>query len=82
MEKCTYCVQRIRGAEIEAERECDTRPKDENGRPQIKDGEIVTACQAGLPVRGDHLRRPERPGQRRVGAWKARADATTACWPN
>jgi molybdopterin-containing oxidoreductase family iron-sulfur binding subunit len=39
MEKCTYCVQRIRYAEIVAERE---------GRP-IKDGEVVTACQAACP---------------------------------
>jgi molybdopterin-containing oxidoreductase family iron-sulfur binding subunit len=39
MEKCTFCVQRIRGAEIVAERE--QRP--------IKDGEILTACQAACP---------------------------------
>jgi molybdopterin-containing oxidoreductase family iron-sulfur binding subunit len=39
MEKCTYCVQRIRLAEIEAERE----------RRPIADGEIVTACQAACP---------------------------------
>jgi molybdopterin-containing oxidoreductase family iron-sulfur binding subunit len=39
MEKCTFCVQRIRGAEIVAERE---------HRP-IKDGEIVTACQSACP---------------------------------
>jgi molybdopterin-containing oxidoreductase family iron-sulfur binding subunit len=39
MEKCTFCVQRIRGAEIVAERE---------GRP-IRDGEILTACQAACP---------------------------------
>ncbi len=39
MEKCTYCVQRIRAAEIEAERE----------RRPIADGEIVTACQAACP---------------------------------
>jgi molybdopterin-containing oxidoreductase family iron-sulfur binding subunit len=39
MEKCTYCVQRIRYAEIVAERE---------GRP-IRDGEVVTACQAACP---------------------------------
>ena len=39
MEKCTYCVQRINRARIEARNE---------GRP-IRDGEIRTACQAGLP---------------------------------
>ena len=50
MEKCTYCVQRIRNAEIEAEREFQTRPKDANGRPKIFDGEVVTACQAACPT--------------------------------
>jgi len=49
MEKCTYCVQRIRSAEIVAEREWSTRPKDAFDRPQIRDGEIVTACQAACP---------------------------------
>jgi MoCo/4Fe-4S cofactor protein with predicted Tat translocation signal len=39
MEKCTFCVQRIRGAEIVAERE---------GR-EIHDGEILTACQSACP---------------------------------
>ncbi|WP_020471293.1 TAT-variant-translocated molybdopterin oxidoreductase [Zavarzinella formosa] len=39
MEKCTYCVQRIRSAEIEAERQFRG----------IKDGEVVTACQAACP---------------------------------
>ncbi|HEY1191771.1 MAG TPA: 4Fe-4S dicluster domain-containing protein, partial [Gemmata sp.] len=39
MEKCTFCVQRIRGAEIVAEREFR----------QIKDGEILTACQSACP---------------------------------
>ena len=50
MEKCTYCVQRIRAAEVEAEREFQTRPKDANGRPKIRDGEVVTACQAACPT--------------------------------
>jgi molybdopterin-containing oxidoreductase family iron-sulfur binding subunit len=40
MEKCTYCVQRIWHARIEAEKE-DRR---------VFDGEIVTACQAACPA--------------------------------
>jgi molybdopterin-containing oxidoreductase family iron-sulfur binding subunit len=40
MEKCTYCTQRIAAARIEAE-------KDER---KIRDGEIVTACQAVCPT--------------------------------
>jgi molybdopterin-containing oxidoreductase family iron-sulfur binding subunit len=41
MEKCTYCVQRIRKAQIEA---------DVQGRP-LRDGDILTACQAACPAR-------------------------------
>jgi molybdopterin-containing oxidoreductase family iron-sulfur binding subunit len=40
MEKCTYCVQRINNGRIEA---------DKQNRP-IRDGEIVTACQAACPT--------------------------------
>jgi molybdopterin-containing oxidoreductase family iron-sulfur binding subunit len=40
METCTYCVQRINAARIEA---------DKKNRP-IRDGEIVTACQAACPA--------------------------------
>jgi molybdopterin-containing oxidoreductase family iron-sulfur binding subunit len=40
MEKCTYCVQRITSARIAAEKE---------NRP-IRDGEILTACQAVCPT--------------------------------
>jgi Fe-S-cluster-containing dehydrogenase component len=41
MEKCTYCIQRINAARSTAEIE---------GRP-IRDGEVVTACQAACPTR-------------------------------
>ena len=41
MEKCTYCVQRISEARIEAEKD---------GR-RIQDGEVVTACQGACPTR-------------------------------
>ncbi|HTR99323.1 MAG TPA: TAT-variant-translocated molybdopterin oxidoreductase [Bacteroidota bacterium] len=40
MEKCTYCIQRINGARITAEKE---------GRP-IRDGDVVTACQSACPA--------------------------------
>ena len=40
MEKCTYCIQRIREAEIKADRE---------NRP-VPDGEVKTACQVACPT--------------------------------
>ncbi len=40
MEKCSYCVQRITGARIAADKE----------NRQIRDGEIQTACQQACPA--------------------------------
>jgi molybdopterin-containing oxidoreductase family iron-sulfur binding subunit len=40
MEKCTYCVQRITSARITAQKE---------DRP-VRDGEVLTACQAACPT--------------------------------
>jgi len=40
MEKCTYCVQRITRARIEADKE----------NRRIRDGEVITACQAACPT--------------------------------
>ena len=41
MEKCNYCLQRIANARIEADKE----------NRRIRDGEVVTACQAACPTR-------------------------------
>jgi molybdopterin-containing oxidoreductase family iron-sulfur binding subunit len=40
MEKCTFCVQRLRVGQIEAQVE---------GRP-IRDGDVMTACQSACPA--------------------------------
>jgi MoCo/4Fe-4S cofactor protein with predicted Tat translocation signal len=40
MEKCSYCIQRIEAAKIEADKE----------NREIRDGDIVTACQQSCPT--------------------------------
>jgi Fe-S-cluster-containing dehydrogenase component len=41
MEKCTFCIQRIRAAELKAKRE----------RRKVRDGEIEPACMQSCPTR-------------------------------
>jgi Fe-S-cluster-containing dehydrogenase component len=45
MEKCTYCIQRISRARRAAEKEDRS----------IREGEVVTACQAACPTRAIHF---------------------------
>ena len=44
MEKCTFCVQRINAARVAAK-------IDPAGPREIRDGEVVTACQAACPTK-------------------------------
>jgi Fe-S-cluster-containing dehydrogenase component len=60
MEKCTYCVQRINRARIRAEVE----------DRKIRDGEIVTACQAACPAEAITFGNIS-DGASKVSAWKA-----------
>ncbi|RMF43712.1 MAG: 4Fe-4S dicluster domain-containing protein [Planctomycetota bacterium] len=47
MEKCTYCVQRISAARIQARVEHQQRLRDS---PNVREGEVVTACQQACPT--------------------------------
>jgi molybdopterin-containing oxidoreductase family iron-sulfur binding subunit len=51
MEKCTYCVQRINAARIQAEvEEVQLQEADPKAERRIRDGEVVTACQQACPT--------------------------------
>jgi MoCo/4Fe-4S cofactor protein with predicted Tat translocation signal len=60
MEKCTYCVQRINWARIEAKRE----------NRRIRDGEVKTACQEACPTEAIVFGDINDP-QAEVTRWKA-----------
>jgi len=47
MEKCTYCVQRISNARIQARNEY---AEGKRPGPDLADGEVVTACQQACPT--------------------------------
>jgi MoCo/4Fe-4S cofactor protein with predicted Tat translocation signal len=60
MEKCTYCVQRIQSAKIEAEKQ----------DREVRDGEIVTACEAVCPAQAISFGNIN-DKESRVAKWKA-----------
>lgn len=60
MEKCTYCVQRIQRARIGAQKE----------NREIRDGEILTACQAVCPAQAITFGNLNDPNSQ-VAKWKA-----------
>ncbi|MBL8821559.1 MAG: Fe-S-cluster-containing hydrogenase [Planctomycetia bacterium] len=47
MEKCTYCIQRIRAAKVRVKNE---GIKAGNPERKLKDGDVITACQQACPA--------------------------------
>jgi Fe-S-cluster-containing dehydrogenase component len=64
MEKCSYCVQRITRARVDAER---------LGR-RVADGDVVTACQAACPTTAIHFGDLNDPASDVVAAKASRHD--------
>ena len=70
MEKCTFCVQRIRSAQRRVQIE---------GR-SIRDGEVQTACQQACPANAIVFGDLNDPSPASRGGRRARAG--TRCWPS
>ncbi len=68
MEKCTYCVQRINHARIDAE----TAAVREGQDIRIKDGELQTACQQSCPANAIAFGNINDPNSQ-VSKWKAKS---------